>query len=239
MKKKYIIWDFDGTIANTNDVITESWQATFRHYLGCELPVREVEATFGETLMHTIAEKIPGADPPEVMAYYRDYQYANCEGRVYVFEGVRELMDELRKLGCLIGIATSRTASSLHNYLKELGMEGCADEIVSMEDVTKHKPDPESVDAVLLKLMAHDKDDWQEAERLSEGREGDLTIPGSVRKKAIMIGDTKYDVGCAQNAGVDSVLVGWSHYVDEDSMAADGFEPTYRIKTPAELLDII
>ena len=54
-----------------------------------------------------------------------------------------------------------------------------------------------------------------------------------------MIGDTKYDIGCANNAGVDSALVGWSHYVDEESMAADGFVPTYRLGTPAELLEII
>ena len=59
--KKYIIWDFDGTIANTNDVILASWQATYEHYLGHRLPVREIEATFGETLRHTIGEKIPGA----------------------------------------------------------------------------------------------------------------------------------------------------------------------------------
>ena len=54
-----------------------------------------------------------------------------------------------------------------------------------------------------------------------------------------MIGDTKFDIGCAQNAGVDSVLIGWSHYVDEDDMKAHGLEPTYRIKEPKELLEII
>ena len=63
--KKYIIFDFDGTLANTNDVIVASWQATLEHYLGHSLPVREIEATFGETLMHTIAEKLPGEDPDE------------------------------------------------------------------------------------------------------------------------------------------------------------------------------
>ena len=212
--KKYIIWDFDGTIACTNDIIIESWQATFRHYLGHELPVREIEATFGETLVHTIGEKIPGADPDEVMAYYRDYQYAHCEGRVYVFDGMKEVLEELKTRGCKQGVATSRTAKSFHKYMKGFGLDGIMDVVVSMEDVTKHKPDPESVDRVLEKF-------------------------GADPSEAIMIGDTKYDIGCAQNAGVDSVLVGWSHYVDEESMAADGFEPTYRIDTPAQLLDII
>ena len=212
--KKYIIWDFDGTIACTNDIIIESWQATFSHYLGHELPVREIEATFGETLMHTIGEKIPGADPPEVMEYYRAYQYEHCEGRVYVFNGMKEVLEDLKRRGCKQGVATSRTASSFHNYMKELGLEGIMDVVVSMEDVTRHKPDPESVEKVLEKFGADPAD-------------------------AIMIGETKYDIGCANNAGVDSLLVGWSHYVDEDSMAADGFEPTYRIDSPAQLLDII
>ena len=212
--KKYIIWDFDGTIANTNDIIIDSWQATFEHYLGHRLPVRDIEATFGETLVHTIERLIPHAPYEEVRDYYRAYQNAHCEGRVYVFDGVRELMEELRSRGCKIGVATSRTANSLMKYLAELGMDVYIDGIVSMEDVAKHKPDPESVLKVLEKF-------------------------GASPEEAIMIGDTKYDIGCANNAGVDSVLVGWSHYVDEDSMAADGFAPTYRIGSPGKILEII
>lgn len=228
MKKKYIIWDFDGTIANTNDIIIESWQATFRRYLGHEKTVREIEATFGETLKHTIAELIPGEDIDEVVEYYRQYQDSHQnKDIVYVFEGVRELLEELRNRGCLIGIGTSRTSYSLLNYMRMLDIEKYVDEIVTMNDVTSHKPDPETVEAVLLKLMEH------------EGLQTDEGIPESVRDEAVMIGDTKYDIGCAQNAGIDSVLIGWSHYVDEEAMAADGFEPTHRIAEPAELLDII
>lgn len=212
--KKYIIFDFDGTIANTNDIIIESWQATFRKYLGHELPVRDIEATFGETLRHTISYLIPDEEIEEVVDHYRKYQEENNKGKVYVFPGVRELMDELRASGCKIGIATSRTRNSLTKYMKELGIEDCVDEIISVEDVTKHKPDPESVTALLDKF-------------------------GGLPNEAIMIGDTKFDIGCAQNAGVDSVLVGWSHYVDEESMAADGYEPTYRITEPAKLMDLI
>ena len=214
MKKRYIIFDFDGTIANTNDIILESWQATFRNYLGHELPVRDIEATFGETLRHTISCLIPDAEIEEVVDYYRSYQEEHNAGKVYVFPGVRELMVELRARGCKVGIATSRTRHSLTNYMRDLGIEDCVDEIISVEDVSKHKPDPESVTAILEKFGAE---------------------PGA----AIMIGDTKYDVGCAQNAGIDSVLVGWSHYVDMDSMAADGYAPTHQIATPSELLDLI
>ena len=212
--KKYIIWDFDGTIANTNDIILESWQATFRHFLGHELPVREIEATFGETLKYSISQKIPDAEYEEVRDFYREYQEANCEGKVYVFPGVRELLELLRSEGYSIGVATSRTARSFWKYTKELGIDHFVDELVSMEDVKNHKPHPESISALLEKF-------------------------GGTPEEAVMIGDTKYDIGCANAAGVDSVLVGWSHYVDEEAMLSDGYVPTHKIKEPKELLKII
>ena len=230
MNKKYIIFDFDGTLANTNNIIIASWQATFEHYLGYTLPVREIEATFGEILVNTIGRLIPDAPVNEVVAYYRAYQDSHQQDyEVYVFEGIRELLEQLRERGCIIGVGTSRTAYSFWNYMKKLGMDGYVDEVVTMNDVTSHKPDPETIDAVLIKMMAH----------AGEAYDSGSGIPDAVRKAALMVGDTKYDIGCANNAGVDSVMVGWSHYVDEEDMLADGFVPTYRMERPEQLLEII
>ena len=230
MNKKYIIFDFDGTLANTNNIIIASWQATFEHYLGYTLPVREIEATFGEILVNTIGRLIPDAPVNEVVDYYRAYQDSHQQDyEVYVFEGIRELLEQLRERGCIIGVVTSRTAYSFWNYMKKLGMDGYVDEVVTMNDVTSHKPDPETIDAVLIKMMAH----------AGEAYDSGSGIPDAVRKAALMVGDTKYDIGCANNAGVDSVMVGWSHYVDEEDMLADGFVPTYRMERPEQLLEII
>lgn len=224
MGKKYIIFDFDGTLVNTNDIIVASWQATFEHYLGRRKPVKEIEATFGETLKHTIEVKLPGTPVDEVINYYRAYQDSHKDGGiVYVFDGIRELVDELMARGYKIGVATSRTTYSFNNYMKQFGMENDVDEIVTMDDVTKHKPDPESLNLCLAKLSGCSSDE----------------LPEEVKEQAIMIGDTKYDIGCANNAGIDSVLVGWSHYVDEEDMAEHGFVPTYRIDRPEELLELI
>ena len=226
--KKYIIFDFDGTLVNTNNIIIASWQATYRHYLGHELPLREVEATFGEILVDTIGRKIPDAPVEEVVNFYRAYQDSHQqEISVYVFDGIREVLEELRKRGCVIGVGTSRTEYSFNNYMKKLGLEGYVDEVVTMNDVSAHKPDPETIYAVLRKMMPGGKES------------GDKEIPAAVRDAAIMIGDTKYDIGSANNAGIDSVLVGWSHFVDEEDMAADGFEPSYRIERPSQLLEIV
>ena len=230
MNKKYIIFDFDGTLANTNNIIIASWQATFEHYLGHTLPVREIEATFGEILVNTIGRLIPDAPVNEVVDYYRAYQDSHQQDyEVYVFEGIRELLEQLRERGCVIGVGTSRTAFSFWNYMKKLGMDGYVDEVVTINDVTSHKPDPETINAVLIKMMAHAGEPYDSA----------AGIPDTVRDATVMVGDTKYDIGCANNAGVDSVMVGWSHYVDEEAMLADGFVPTYRVERPEQLLEII
>ena len=228
--KKYIIFDFDGTLANTNDIIVASWQATYEHYLGHTLPVREIEASFGEILVNTIGRMIPDAPVNEVVDFYRSYQDSDQqEYEVYGFEGVRELLEQLRARGCIIGVGTSRTAYSFRNYMKKLEMDQLVDEVVTMNDVSSHKPDPETIDALLKKMMANAGEPYDECSG----------IPEHVRDAAVMIGDTKYDIGCANNAGVDSVIVGWSHYVDEEAMLAEGFVPTYRIDTPEQLLGMI
>lgn len=239
MKKKYIIFDFDGTLVNTNRIIIDSWQACFEHFLGHRLPVETIEATFGEVLMYSISYLIPDEDVDEVVDYYRTYQNEHRSAEtVSVFDGIKEVLAELRQRGCIIGVGTSRTTSSFWKFMEMFGMKDSIDEAVTMNDVEKHKPDPETINAVLLKMMAHDKEAWKEVEEEAT-RGGDAEIPQDVLDAAIMIGDTKFDIGCAQNAGIDSVLIGWSHYVDEDDMKAHGFEPTYRIKEPKELLDIL
>ena len=224
MKKRYIIFDFDGTLVNTNDIIMASWQATLRRFLGHELPERAVEVTYGEVLVSTMPKLIPGVNVEEAVNYYREFQDSHHDDyAVYAFDGIRELLAELRKRGCRIGVGTSRTAYSYKDYMDMLDMNGLVDESVTMDDVTRHKPDPDTAEAVLKKLAARDGREWSD----------------ELRREAIFIGDTKYDMGCARNAGIDSVLVGWSHYIDEEDMAASGFEPVYRIKTPEELLELI
>ena len=66
-----ILFDFDGTLVNTNDVIIASWQHTYRHYTGKEESFEKITACFGEPLLLTMAREFPGVDrrnPPESTA---------------------------------------------------------------------------------------------------------------------------------------------------------------------------
>lgn len=214
MKKKHIIFDFDGTIFNSNRVIVDSWQAVFRHYTGHEGDVKEIEHTFGETIRFTVQKFFPEADVDEAVKIYRAYQQAHYEGMVGLFDGTREMMDQMRDAGHTLSVVTSRTKSTTLQYLKELEIQDYFDVLITCDDTDRHKPDPKPL------LMA-------------------LDALGAEPEEAIMLGDTKFDIGCCNNAGVDSILVGWSHDIDENELESLGYQPTYRVNTPEEVLDLI
>ena len=224
MGKKFIIFDFDGTLVHTNDVIIGSWQATYEHYLGRQVSRSQIEQTFGETLADTIRNRIPGAPVEEVKSYYRAWQEAHKESLVYIYDGIKELLAELRGRGCVIGVGTSRTASSLWNYLRQFGIDDSIDAVVTMDDVTRHKPHPDTALAVLAKMA---------------GLEAGAEIPGEILADAVMLGDSRFDIGCASNAGIDSVLTIWGRPIGEEEIAAWDWRPTYVIERPSELIDIV
>ena len=224
MGKKFIIFDFDGTLVHTNDVIIGSWQATYEHYLGRQVSRSQIEQTFGETLADTIRNRIPGAPVEEVKSYYRAWQEAHKESLVYIYDGIKELLAELRGRGCVIGVGTSRTASSLWNYLRQFGIDDSIDAVVTMDDVTRHKPHPDTALAVLAKMAG-----------LGAGAE----IPGEILADAVMLGDSRFDIGCASNAGIDSVLTIWGRPIGEEEIATWDWRPTYILERPSELLSIM
>ena len=59
MKKKFIIFDFDGTVADTNKLIIDAWQHIFLHYRGVKEQEAKLYHTFGETLEYSISNMLP------------------------------------------------------------------------------------------------------------------------------------------------------------------------------------
>ena len=212
--KKYIIFDFDGTIINTNEVIIASWQATFEKFLGYRESTEVIKSTFGETLKFTAQQRFPEIPEDDVINYYRDYQLAHCDELVFIFDGIEEMLKELKKGGYKTAIATSRTKEGTLKYLNQFGIKDYFDVLVTMDDVVNHKPNPETCLVALEKL-------------------------GGKPEEAVMLGDTRFDIGCANNAGVDSILVGWGEVTTAEKLEEIGYEPTYCIDTPEELFEIV
>ena len=207
-----VFFDFDGTLINTNDVIIESWQHTYLHYLGKKMPVERIVSCFGEPLLLTMEREFPGVDPKESAEFYREYQRQNADRLAAVFDGIKELLTELKRNGYKIGIVTSRTKVSTIHYLDMFNMNDFFDDMVTCDDTDIHKPNPEPL-LLAMKRMGVSKDE------------------------SIMIGDGPFDIKCANNAGVKSVLVGW-RITGESALVKDAKED-FNINEPMELLDIL
>ncbi|MCB6994054.1 HAD-IA family hydrolase [bacterium 210820-DFI.6.37] len=208
-----VLFDFDGTVMDTNNVIIQSWQHTFRTLENREEDLDKIIKTFGEPLELTMRKLFPRVPVEESIAIYRSYHYDNFGELICVFPGMKELIRELKSRGYKLGLVTSRLKKTTMQGLEKYGLAEYFDTVVTADDTAKHKPDPEPVN-IALKNM------------------------GSVPENSIMAGDTMFDILCAKNAGVKSVLVSWALAVtEEEKNGPDG--PDYVIEKAEELLSLL
>ncbi|MBO5995457.1 MAG: HAD-IA family hydrolase [Firmicutes bacterium] len=208
-----ILWDFDGTLLNTNDVILESWQHTYEHYYNRRMPIEHITKCFGEPLLVTMAREFPDVPPKDSAEVYREFQKDIAYVWAKAIPGVFELVERLKGEGYKQCIVTSRTTESTLRYLELFDKGHLFDGLVTCDDTDKHKPGPEPI------LLALDK-------------------MGCEKEEALMVGDGVFDIKCANNAGVKSVLVGWRITGSGSEVIKDAVQD-YEAETPEELLEII
>ena len=211
-----VLFDFDGTIMDTNEVIIQSWQETFRTLAGREEDRDVLLKTFGEPLEYTMQNFFPEVPVEKGLEIYRGYQRDNFLNDIQLFPGIRDLLDELSARQIKMALVTSRLKHTTMQAIDKFDMEKYFGYVVTADDVTRHKPDPQSA------LIALDR-------------------IGSQPDQTIMIGDTLFDILCARNAGCTSVLVSWSLSLADK--LKDGFapeeEPDRIIDDPAQILQML
>ena len=221
---KAVLFDFDGTLINTNRLVIESWQAAFKAIRGEEVDEAMLYAAFGEPLHISMAKFFPEC-PEKATKIYKDYQFGIFDTRVSVYPGMDDLVKKLKALGYMNAIVTSRIRQTTMYTLNLFEITKYFDEVVTCDDTEKHKPNPEPVLCALERL-------------------------GISPDEAIMIGDSKYDIRCAHAAGVKAVLVEWSEAIQvqgtskvEDLKEGDEEDgrgiPDFRINRAEQLIDIL
>ena len=208
-----VLFDFDGTLMDTTDVIVGSWQHTFVTLTGREGELEKIYRTFGEILRDSMVKMFPDSDPDEAVEIYRSYHRNNFGERIKVFPGMKELLAELKARGIKTAVVTSRAGVTTVEGLESYGLSDYFDALVTCDDTDRHKPDPEPVNIALKKLA-------------------------SKPENALMIGDSMYDIMCARNAGVKSVLVGWQLAVTPEEINGEA-GPDYTVETAEEILNLI
>lgn len=185
MQFSIVLFDLDGTLIDTNHLIVTSYQYTLKEKLGLDVVPADIHQYFGEPLTTTLGRFGPDR-VPELTEFYRAFNLANHDALIGQFEGIREMLESLRSAGARLGIVTSKKHDMAIRGLQMFGLESYFDTIVGMDETEKHKPEPEPIFLAL--------------ERLGEK-------PGP---HVLMVGDSRFDIQCGHNAGVQTAAVGWT-----------------------------
>jgi pyrophosphatase PpaX len=201
-----VIWDLDGTLANTIPLIIASYDHALYTVLGIHADPVQAQGWIGQTLWDTFTERYPDQVDALVEAYV-DFNLSQLERQVLRYEGMAELLADLDSAGVRTGVATSKRRHSAERTLAAVDLGHAVPLVVGMEDTTAHKPDPAPLLLAVEKL-------------------------NSSRSDAVYVGDAVVDVRAAQAAGLDSIAVTWGAGIRSELAAAG---PTVLVDTMAEL----
>jgi HAD superfamily hydrolase (TIGR01549 family) len=178
-----VIFDIDGTMIDTEQVVRESYSYAMLEELGHPLTDEELSRAYGIPTMQAL-ERLGAKDIDTAASRYFDSLLGAYRAGVPIFNGIIDVLEELKKRGIKCGVVTSRNKDEVSNDKSLRSLLKYFDYLVCAEDTVKHKPDAEPI----LKL----------AEMSGTGLSG-----------LLYLGDTLYDYLCAKNAGIEFALALW------------------------------
>ncbi|MCM3602518.1 pyrophosphatase PpaX [Robertmurraya korlensis] len=209
-KTTTILFDLDGTLIDTNELIIQSFLHTLQHYYPDQYKREDVIPFMGPTLVETFGAMNP-ENVEEMIKTYRTFNISNHDSLVKEFEGVKETVMALKEKGYKIGIVTSKMSDVVMKGLKLTKLDPYFEIVVALDHVEKAKPDPGPVRMALEKLH-------------------------SSPEEAIMVGDNHHDILGGKNAGVRTAAVAWS-IKGRDYLAK--YNPDYMLENMTDLLAVL
>jgi pyrophosphatase PpaX len=209
---KTVLFDLDGTLINTNELIIASYLHTLEKYYPNQYKREQIVSLMGLPLDDTFVKM--GVDVERIDEYiktYREHNLANHEKYVHAFEGVLETIEVLSKNKIKIAIVSTKNSQAIRLGLKITELLPYFPTIIGIDDIEKPKPDPEPI------LKA-------------------LEILDAKPEHTMMVGDSRYDIEAGKNAGVKTAGVAWT-IRGREYLAS--FEPDYILDNMTDLLQIL
>ncbi|MEO2077793.1 MAG: pyrophosphatase PpaX [Bacillus sp. (in: firmicutes)] len=205
-----VLFDLDGTLIDTNELIITTYLHTLEKYFPSKYQREDVLPFLGPTL-HEVFGNMDPDRVEEMVSEYRAFNIANHDELVKEFVGVLETVKTLKERGYKLGIVTTKRHDVSLKGLRLMKLEDYFEVIVAYDHVEKVKPDPEPIFKALEQL-------------------------GSTPEEAIMVGDNFHDILAGKNAGTATAGVAWSikgrEYVAK-------YEPDYMLENMKDLLTIL
>ena len=178
-----IVFDWDGTLMDSTSTIVRCIQAAARD-LGLPIPDKSAASyVIGLGLQDAMQAAIPDVDPkyyPRIVERYR-HHYLGLDQDLTLFDGVREMLDDLSQQGYFLAVATGKSRVGLNRALNTTKLLSLFD-ATRCADETFSKPHPAMLQELTREL-------------------------GQEMQRTLMIGDTTHDLQMAINAGASGVAV--------------------------------
>ncbi len=141
-----VLFDLDGTLVDSLDLILSSYRYTMSAHLGHVPPDEAWLSTMGMPLRVQLRSFSDSAEQLEAMFQtYVAHNQANHDRLIRLFPGMREGVVRLREAGYRLCVVTSKIRDHAIRELRTSGLEGLFDSLVSADEVRRPKPDPEPV----------------------------------------------------------------------------------------------
>lgn len=227
-RRRAILFDLDGTLIDTTNLILRCFEHSWQNVCGLEHSREALIGTFGIPLRDAMRRLMIGASDVEaaseikdevdlierLLDEYRLFNVANHDAMACPFDGVEQVIRELRARGYFIGVVTSKgrelAMRGLSLCSSDMIVGGLIDAAIFLEDTIKHKPQPEPILAALEKLNA---------------------LPDC----AAYVGDSSHDMIAGRRAGVETVAALWGPFPRHE---LERERPDHLAESIFELLEI-
>ena len=185
-KYQVLLFDLDGTLCDTDEMIVQTMQAIYKEYKPIKERTREELYYFsGPPIKETLRNEFPHEDPEKMYTVFKEVSKGFYKSTVKPYPDEIETLKALKEKGYLLGVVTNKGLPLTLYSLEICHINTFFDVIVSADDVNIPKPDPTGVLKALEKLHITDK------------------------SRVLYLGDNDIDYVTASNAGVDTLLVTW------------------------------
>ncbi|HXH27685.1 MAG TPA: HAD-IIIA family hydrolase [Candidatus Polarisedimenticolia bacterium] len=172
-----IIFDFDGTLIDSYEAITESLNQVRASFSLPPFDTARVKTMVGHGLEVLIREAIGPEHVEEGVRLFRQTYATLCERKTSILPQVRETLEELDRRGYQMAIATNKPSYFARDILRALEMEHLFVEVLGPNDVERPKPDPEMLEIIMMRS-------------------------GLAPEEVVYVGDMLIDIEVARRAGV-------------------------------------
>lgn len=181
-----ILFDVDGTLVDTDMLVIRAYLYLFDKYRpDYKLTFKELSSFLGPTLIETFPKYFK-EDFKMLLHEFHEFSANYIARYAKMYDGLEDTLALLKEKGYKLGIVTSRYRNSLDIVLNAFPIAKYFSCFITLSDVTKSKPNRESIDKALENL-------------------------NSKKEHTIFVGDASTDIECGINAGVKTCLVSWSH----------------------------